>query len=71
MNSLTYHEPSTTRRGRWNNTTINNAYLTNLPKEFVRSIAGFPTYGRFFYFARVALSPPTGLCKKLFSVIGE
>ncbi|SAM04220.1 hypothetical protein [Absidia glauca] len=59
------------RQGRWNNTTINSAYLTNLPKELVRSIPGFPTYGRFFYLARTALNPPTSLCKKLFPAIGE
>jgi hypothetical protein len=59
------------RQGRWNNTTINGAYLTNLPRELVRSMAGFPTYGRFFYIARAALNPPTSLCKKLFPAIGE
>jgi hypothetical protein len=59
------------RQGRWNNTTINGAYLTNLPRELVRSMAGFPTYGRFFYLARAALNPPTSLCKKLFPAIGE
>ncbi|SAM00923.1 hypothetical protein [Absidia glauca] len=48
------------RQGRWNNTTINGAYLTNLSREFVRSI---PT--------RAALNPPTSLCKKLFPAIGE
>ncbi|SAM00342.1 hypothetical protein [Absidia glauca] len=52
------------RQDRWNNTTINGAYLTNLPKELVRSMKGFSTYGRFFYLARTALSPPTSLCKK-------
>ncbi|SAL98955.1 hypothetical protein [Absidia glauca] len=59
------------RQGRWNNTTINGAYLTNLPRGLVRSIAGFPTSGRFFYLARGALNPPTSLCKKLFPAIGE
>ncbi|SAM08487.1 hypothetical protein [Absidia glauca] len=59
------------RRGRWTNTTINGAYLTNLPRELVRPIAGFPTYGRFFYLARAALDPPTSLCKKLFPAICE
>ncbi|SAM08031.1 hypothetical protein [Absidia glauca] len=59
------------RQGRWTNTTINGAYLTNLPRELVRSMAGFPTYGRFFYLARAALNPPTSPCKKLFPVIGE
>ncbi|SAL97010.1 hypothetical protein [Absidia glauca] len=33
------------RQGRWNNTTINGAYLTTLPREMVQSqsMAGFPT----------------------------
>ncbi|SAM00912.1 hypothetical protein [Absidia glauca] len=59
------------RHGRWNNTTMNGAYLTNLPRELVRSMACFPTWGRFFYLARAALNPPTKLCKKLFPAIGE
>ncbi|SAM08729.1 hypothetical protein [Absidia glauca] len=54
------------RQGRWNNTTINGAYLTNLPIKLVQSMAGFPTYGRFFYLARAALDSPTSHCKKLF-----
>ncbi|SAM07824.1 hypothetical protein [Absidia glauca] len=58
-------------QGRWNNTTINGAYLTNLPRELVRSMAGFPTYSRFYYIARAALSPPASLCKKLLPAIGE
>ncbi|SAM08506.1 hypothetical protein [Absidia glauca] len=59
------------RQGRWNNTTINGAYLTNLPRELVRSIAGISTWGRFFYLALATLNPPTSLCKKLFPAIGE
>ncbi|SAM02518.1 hypothetical protein [Absidia glauca] len=59
------------RQGRWNNTTINGAYLTKLPRELVRSMADFPTYGLFFYLARAALNPPTSLYKKLFPAIGE
>jgi hypothetical protein len=59
------------RQGRWNNTNIIGAYLTNVPRKLVRSMAGFPTYGRFFYLARAALDPPTSLCKKLFLAIGE
>ncbi|SAL97638.1 hypothetical protein [Absidia glauca] len=59
------------RQGRWNNTTINGEYLTNLPRELVLSMAGSPTYGRFFYLARAALNSPTSLCKKLFPATGE
>ncbi|SAM05877.1 hypothetical protein [Absidia glauca] len=59
------------RQGRWNNRTINGAYLMNLLRELMRSMVGFPTYGRFFYHARAALNPPTSLYKKLFPAIGE
>ncbi|SAL98051.1 hypothetical protein [Absidia glauca] len=59
------------RQSRWNNTTINVADLTNLPRELVRSMADFPTYGRFFYLTRAAVKPPTCLCKKLFPAISE
>ncbi|SAM08744.1 hypothetical protein [Absidia glauca] len=59
------------RQDRWKNTTINGAYLTNLPRELVRSMAGFPTYACFFYPARAALDPPTSLCEKLLPAIGE
>ncbi|SAL99742.1 hypothetical protein [Absidia glauca] len=31
------------RQGRWNNITINGAYLTNLSRQLVRSMAGLPT----------------------------
>ncbi|SAL97076.1 hypothetical protein [Absidia glauca] len=31
------------RQDRWNKTTINGAYLTNLPREVVRPMAGFLT----------------------------
>ncbi|SAL96279.1 hypothetical protein [Absidia glauca] len=59
------------RQGRWNNITINGAYLTNLLRELVRLMAGFPTYVRFFYLARAALNPPTSLCEKLFPAIDD
>ncbi|SAM08378.1 hypothetical protein [Absidia glauca] len=59
------------RQGRWNNTMIKGAYLTNLQRELVRSMADFPTWDRFFYLACAAFIPPTSLCKKLFLAIGE
>ncbi|SAL98033.1 hypothetical protein [Absidia glauca] len=54
------NEDQIRRQGRWNNATMNGAYLTSLPKEMVRLMASFPTKYRFFYFARAALDPPTG-----------
>ncbi|SAM07641.1 hypothetical protein [Absidia glauca] len=59
------------RQGRWNNAAINGAYLTNLPRELVRSMAGLPSYGRLLYLARATLNPPTSLCKKLLPAIRE
>ncbi|SAM01218.1 hypothetical protein [Absidia glauca] len=59
------------RQGRWSNTTMNGPYLTSLPREMMRSMAGFPTNGRSFYLARAVLGPPTSLCKKLFPAIDE
>ncbi|SAM00260.1 hypothetical protein [Absidia glauca] len=59
------------RQGRWNNTTINGAYLIKLPRGLVRSMEDFPAYGRFFYLARAAFNTPTSLCKKLFPAIRE
>ncbi|SAM07420.1 hypothetical protein [Absidia glauca] len=38
------------------------AYLTSLPREMMKSMAGFPTNGRSFYLARAVLNPPTSLC---------
>ncbi|SAL96090.1 hypothetical protein [Absidia glauca] len=69
--NVSANEDQIRRQGRWDNTTKNSAYLTNLPRELVQSMAGFPTYGRFFYLTRAALDPPTSLCKKLFPAIGE
>ncbi|SAL96384.1 hypothetical protein [Absidia glauca] len=65
------NEDQIRRQRRWNNTTMNGAYLTSLPREMMRSMAGFPTNDRSFYLVRAALDPPTSLCKKLFPAIDE
>jgi hypothetical protein len=50
---------------------MSGAYLTNLPRELVRSMAGFPHIWSIFYLARAALNPSTSLYNKLFPAIGE
>ncbi|SAM09089.1 hypothetical protein [Absidia glauca] len=50
---------------------MNGAYLYSLPREMMRSIAGFPIKDRSFYLARAALDLPTSLCKRLFPTIDE
>jgi hypothetical protein len=37
------NEDQIRRQGRCNNSKMNGAYLTSLPKEMMRSMAGFPT----------------------------
>jgi hypothetical protein len=50
---------------------MNDAYLTSLPREMVRSMADFHINRRFFYHTRAAFDTPTSLCKKSFSAIDE
>ena len=54
------------RLGRWNNTTMNGAYLTSLPREVMRVLAGFPSQQGHFFLPRAAVSPPPELCAKVF-----
>ncbi|SAM07770.1 hypothetical protein [Absidia glauca] len=45
--------------GRWISTTMNDVYLTRIPREMMQSMVGYPTNGRFFYLVRAALDLPT------------
>lgn len=54
------------RQGRWNNTTMNGAYLTSLPRGVMRAMAGFPTSEGHFYLSRAQLMPSQNLLKKVF-----
>ena len=54
------------RLGRWNNTTMNGAYLTSLPREVMRVLAGFPSQQGHFFLPRAAVAPPPELCAKVF-----
>lgn len=49
------------RMGRWNNSTMNDAYLTGLPRGIMRSLAGFPTTPGAFYLPRDTVVPPLEL----------
>jgi hypothetical protein len=54
------------RLGRWNNQAMENCYLTCLPREAMRTLAGFsPTAGSFFL-KRAAVQPQESLARKLF-----
>lgn len=60
------NEDQIRRLGRWNNTTMNGAYLTGLPREVMRVMAGFTTQQGQFFLRRAILDPPEELCKKIF-----
>jgi hypothetical protein len=68
---LGVNEDQIRRQGRWNNSTMNGAYLTTLPREMMRMMAGFSTNTRSFYLARAAIDPPAALCKKVFPKADE
>lgn len=54
------------RQGRWNNSSMNGAYLTGLPRESMRISAGFPLVQGHFYLPRAVLEPPVELQHKVF-----
>ncbi|KAG2199449.1 hypothetical protein INT47_011561 [Mucor saturninus] len=53
------------RKGRWNNSSMNGAYLTGLPRGIMRSLAGFLQQDTFFL-PRNTTIPPENLQAKLF-----
>ena len=50
------------RAGRWSNDALSQCYLTNIPRKFVRAMAGFDsrTVGN-FYLPRAKVAPPRSL----------
>lgn len=60
------NEDQIRRLGRWNNTTMNGAYLTGLPREVMRVMAGFTVQQGQFYLPRSAMDPPEELCRMIF-----
>ena len=54
------------RLGRWNNNSMDNCYLTNLPREAMRALAGFSPERGCFFLDRAALEPSLALKRLLF-----
>jgi Centromere DNA-binding protein complex CBF3 subunit, domain 2/Transcriptional activator of glycolytic enzymes len=60
------------RAGRWNNDALTNCYLTAIPRQFVRSMAGFPPEPQGnFYLPRAKILPPSSLLRTLWPWIDE
>jgi hypothetical protein len=57
--------------GRWNQSILCQAYLTHLPRQFMRVVAGFSPSAGDYYLARAAHEPPHRLQKQLWPWIEE
>ena len=54
------------RLGRWNNSAMEGCYLTALPREAMRSLAGFSPRPGSYYLQRAAVKPGESLLKSVF-----
>ena len=60
------------RAGRWNNDTLTSCYLTHIPREFVRSMAGFnPSGGGVYYLPRARVEPPESLLQAVWPWVDQ
>ena len=60
------------RAGRWNNDALTNCYLSNIPLEFVRSMAGFPPAQPGNYFLpRTKVTPPENLIRAVWPWVDQ
>lgn len=57
--------------GRWNQSVLCQAYLTHLPREFMRIVAGFSRTAGDYFLARAAHWPPYDLQKQLWPWVEE
>ena len=53
------------RAGRWNTDAMTGAYLSYLPRAFMRSIAGFPKEGKGYFLSCVWEVLEEALCLKI------
>jgi hypothetical protein len=60
------------RAGRWNSDALSNCYLSNLPREFIRSMAGFEPHGQGnYYLPRAKVEPPQSLLRTVWPWVDE
>jgi centromere DNA-binding complex CBF3 subunit-like protein/transcriptional activator of glycolytic enzymes GCR1 len=57
--------------GRWNQSVLCQAYLTHLPRQFMRIVAGFSASPGDYFLTRAAYEPPPALQKQLWPWIEE
>jgi hypothetical protein len=54
------------RQGRWNSSSLDSSYLINLPREILRTTAGFSPMQGSYFLKRDILQPPESLQKQIF-----
>ncbi|ETO67568.1 hypothetical protein F444_15520 [Phytophthora nicotianae P1976] len=54
------------RLGRWNNQSMEKYYLTSLPREAMRTLAGFDSSRGSYFVARASAEPPQCLLRQIF-----
>lgn len=59
------------RLGRWTAGAMEGAYLTSLPREAMRAMAGFPPAAGSYYIARAAIEPCAELQRMVFPFVEE
>ena len=59
------------RQGRWNSQAMENCYLTTIPREAVRGLAGFDPKRPSFCLPRASLAPPDRLVSLVFPWIDD
>jgi hypothetical protein len=59
------------RLGRWNNQAMEKCYLTSLPREAMRALAGFEPSRDGFFLDRASVEPPDTLQQLVFPAVEE
>ena len=54
------------RQGGWNSDAMNRYYMTGLPLEMMRAMAGFTRDSNSFYLSRAVVAPSDELCRLMF-----
>jgi hypothetical protein len=57
--------------GRWNPSTLSDAYLTQLPRNFLKTVAGFTESRGDYYLIRANIDPPANLQAKIWPWIED
>jgi Centromere DNA-binding protein complex CBF3 subunit, domain 2/Transcriptional activator of glycolytic enzymes len=66
--TLTLYTLQIRRAGKWNDDIMTRIYLSSLPREYIRKVAGHPREGHYFV-DRAQIQPPASLLSKVFPLV--